>query len=312
MFERNPYLYFVDSTRWWCYPAKNLVSMGPGLDSELDLMFTPMFVMNQNGPYEENVNDVLTLQLTTDNTHKDAMQYIIDTVNGSKDPFIVLNTADSAGSSGHHLFTGLTSHSYNAADVDSIQFAGTSSTTTLWYSFGTGFTSTGEAPDYEIRRYGPEKETTILLDLQGLSSADNVVTDAIGLAAGNPAFIGRYTTGYAGDGYNAVITRVEFTCLEAPTVSAGANVLDFDLVKATAGTYVFDTDDLTAQAGYGVIAEMGGNISLNQTIVVNTPGQATNDDYFYLKSGAAVDGSGTDGLFTAGKLQIKIYSRDAY
>ena len=153
----------------------------------------------------------------------------------------------------------------------------------------------------------------MLLDLQGLSSADNVVTDAICLATGgNPAFIGRYTTGSNADGYNAVITRVEFTCLEAPTVSAGANVLDFDLVKATAGTYVFDTHDLTAQAGYGVIAEMGGNISLNQTIVVNSPGQATNDDYFYLKSGAAVDGSGTDGLFTAGKLQIKIYSRDAY
>ena len=308
MFERNPYLYIVSSTISYSYPASSLVSIGPDADGKVTLYFTPLNVQHENGPGANAHTDTFQLGLRNDFTHKDIMEKLVNLINGSKDPFIVV-VDEATGEVFDQALDGTVTSSVQTTVTDTVTQTTIPGGVT-WYSHGTGFTSTGSAAVYEGRRFGPERETTILLDLQGLSNPDNVVTDAIGLHTGGEAYIGRYTSGSI-DGYFPVITRVEFTCLELPTVSAGALLKDFDLVKATDKTHVFDTD-LTAEGGYGVIAEMGGNIALNQTIVVNNPGQATDNDYLYLKAGAAANGTGTDGLFTAGKLQIKIYSRETY
>ena len=70
-----------------CWPAKNLVNMAPTGDSLLSLYFKSMINAETNGGAEEVVHDVVTLTLTTANTHLAAMTAITQAINGTRPNF---------------------------------------------------------------------------------------------------------------------------------------------------------------------------------------------------------------------------------
>ena len=106
---------------------------------------------------------------------------------------------------------------------------GNLSGTSKWNSYGPGAVSTERAPLYSQVRSGNNVVSTIYVDLTGLK-ADNDEGDIIGLAATDGAYIGKYVAATMG-----VLTKVEVSCVELPTVSGGSGTLlaDIDVITAT-------------------------------------------------------------------------------
>jgi len=70
-----------------CFPAKNLVAMGPTSDTELTLYFESMMNVATNGGNEVVTRDTVALTLTTANTHLAAMQAITRKINDTRPTF---------------------------------------------------------------------------------------------------------------------------------------------------------------------------------------------------------------------------------
>ena len=70
-----------------CWPAQNLVNMAPTGDSLLSLYFKSMMNKETNGAAEEVIHDVVTLSLTTANTHLAAMTAIVQAINNTRPSF---------------------------------------------------------------------------------------------------------------------------------------------------------------------------------------------------------------------------------
>ncbi len=92
---KDVYLYFnneadndnIATSTNGCFPAKNLVNMAPTGDSLLSLYFKSMINTHTNGTSEEVVHDVVTLNLTTANTHLAAMTAIVQAINNTRPNF---------------------------------------------------------------------------------------------------------------------------------------------------------------------------------------------------------------------------------
>jgi hypothetical protein len=159
---------------------------------------------------------------------------------------------------------------------------------------GAGITGgTGTICETSVVRRGSEIETTILLDLTGLTSK-NTLADIIGHDAATdlPAFITQITSAV-----NGTIKGGTIVCLEAP---AGGEV-DIDIFSAAEATGVYDglATDLTETA----VMTAGADFTIGLTKFFT--GDITDNHYLYLAVGT--NSTPTAGTYTAGRFLIRLH-----
>jgi hypothetical protein len=133
--------------------------------------------------------------------------------------------------------------------------------------------------------------TTIKVDITGLACKGDAAKDAIGLAAGGAAYIGRYVVADYG-----VVYRVEMACLELPGEGTATITADIDLGAEDAADTAYDgaVDDVVINTASLVAGEVA---------VTNVPALTAND-YLYLVEG---DTAATTGVYNAGQYVITFY-----
>lgn len=133
--------------------------------------------------------------------------------------------------------------------------------------------------------------TEIHVDLTGLACKGDAAKDAIGLAAGGVAFIGRYVVATYG-----VVYKVEMICVEVPAEGTATITGDIDLGADDEGTLVYDgaVDDVVINAATIVAGQMA------QTLVP----ALTPNDYLYLVEG---DAAATTGVYSGGQLIVRLH-----
>tara|TARA_R100001510_G_scaffold705_1_gene528 strand:+ start:180 stop:548 length:369 start_codon:yes stop_codon:yes gene_type:complete len=77
-----------------CYPVSSLMGMAPASDSTLELAFLPRLRRPGNFGID---HDLITLNLTTNNTHLTAMTAIVRAINNNTSTIIVVANDDSDG-----------------------------------------------------------------------------------------------------------------------------------------------------------------------------------------------------------------------
>ena len=166
--------------------------------------------------------------------------------------------------------------------------------TTAAMTAGTGITTgTGTVYSASVIKVGAIFETTIYIDLTGLSS--NVVTDIIGKEATANCHIGQITAAV-----NGTIVGGYVQCLEAP----GTGEPDIDLWYADEATGTEDAA-ITALTNQTVVltAAADWTIARDGTPTRTITGMPAADKYLYLVGG----GGTTDAVYDAGKFIIKFF-----
>jgi hypothetical protein len=138
--------------------------------------------------------------------------------------------------------------------------------------------------------------TEILVDITGLACKGDAQGDAIGLAAGGAAYIGRYVVATYG-----IVHRIEMICLEAPAEGTATYEPDIDLMMEDDGDVEYDgpVDDTVIAAARDWVA---GEMAIN-----NIP-KLTANDYIYLGEG---DTGAATGVYSAGQFLIRFIGRQA-
>lgn len=157
---------------------------------------------------------------------------------------------------------------------------------------GAGAIGTGVAPaTYRWKQDDGTIITEIKVDLTGLACKGDAAKDAIGLAAGGAAYIGRYVTATCG-----IVYRVEMSCLELPGEGTATITTDIDLGAEDVGTTAYDgaVDDVVIDTG-GIVA--------GATYVDDAPALTAND-YLYLVEG---DTTAATGVYNAGQIVVRLY-----
>jgi len=156
---------------------------------------------------------------------------------------------------------------------------------------GAGAIGTAFAPRTYRYNLNGDIVTEIHVDLTGLAVVGTAAKDAIGLAAGGVAYIGRYVTATYG-----IVYRIEMLCVEAPGQGTATITQDIDLGADDEGDIVYDggVDDIIVNTGTLVAGE----------VVVNNVPALTADDYIYLIEG---DTAATTGVYNAGQYIIRFY-----
>jgi len=133
--------------------------------------------------------------------------------------------------------------------------------------------------------------TEIHVDLTGLACVGTAAKDAIGLAAGGAAYIGRYVTSTYG-----IVYRAEMACIELPTQGTATITLDVDLGAEDTATSEYDDtiDDVVINTG---------SLVAGQVVVAETPALTAND-YLYLVEG---DTAGETGVYSGGQYIFRFY-----
>ena len=153
--------------------------------------------------------------------------------------------------------------------------------------------ATGSAFSVKTANFNGECITTILVDLQGMKSKDDEA-DVIGIAGTAASYLMKWETARHGTAY-----KLEAACIEAPT----GGTEDIDILSNSSATATYDTDG----SGFTDILLAGGDWAVGKRLGTDgangTQTQIANNDYLYLAAGDA----NTDGIYTAGKLIIKIY-----
>ena len=173
-------------------------------------------------------------------------------------------------------------------DVVASGFATTAETAS---GVGAGAIGTGAAPSLYRWTENGVIITQIKVDITGLACKGDLAKDAIGLAAGGAAYIGRYVVADYG-----VVFKVEMACIETPGQGTATITLDIDLGAENIGTTAYDVavDD--------VVINTAG-IAAGQSFVNLVPALTAND-YLYLIEG---DAAATTGVYNAGQVVITFY-----
>jgi hypothetical protein len=161
---------------------------------------------------------------------------------------------------------------------------------------GAGAIGTAFAPRTYRRIENGHIITEILIDITGLGCKGDAQGDAIGLAAGGAAYIGRNVVAT-----NGIIYRIEMICLEAPAEGTATYEPDIDLMAEDDGDVEYDgpvDDTIIAAARDWVAGEMAVN---------NVP-KLTANDYLYLGEG---DTGGATGVYSAGQFLIRLFGHPA-
>jgi hypothetical protein len=151
---------------------------------------------------------------------------------------------------------------------------------------GAGVIGTAAAPVTSRRTVNGDIITEFKIDLTGLTSKDTA-NDAIGLAAGGNAYIGRNVVAT-----NGIIYKMEMICVEIP---AGGDD-DINVVANASGTIAYDGAGGTT---YGI---NGGDWTAGK-VVENLVQGLTANDYFYLTAGTG----DTAAAYTGGMFIIRWY-----
>lgn len=163
---------------------------------------------------------------------------------------------------------------------------------------GAGITGgTGTICETSVVRRGNEIETTILLDLTGLTSK-NTAGDIIGHDAGTdlPAFITQITSAV-----NGTIKGGSIVCVEAP---AGGEV-DIDIFSAAEATGVYDDLITGSDPAFTETAVMTAGADFTAGLSKFFTGDITDNHYLYLAVGTS--SSPTAGTYTAGRFVIRLH-----
>ena len=154
---------------------------------------------------------------------------------------------------------------------------------------GAGLIGTGTfgAPKTYRRTENGVIITTIKFDLTGLASSATT-EDAIGLAAGGVAILGRNVVAV-----NGVIFRATLSCLETPAGTGAAT--DIDIATNATGTIEYDGAVSTAKL------INGASLAIGKTLVNEVPAMTANH-YLYIASG-----TGSAGTYTAGQFILTMY-----
>ena len=133
--------------------------------------------------------------------------------------------------------------------------------------------------------------TEIQVDLTGLAAKGDAAKDAIGLAAGGAAYIGRYVVATCG-----IVYRIEVACLELPGEGTATITTDIDIGAEDTATTAYDgaVDDIIINTG-GLVA--------GQVVVNETPALTAND-YIYLIEG---DTAASTGVYNAGMYIFRMF-----
>jgi hypothetical protein len=156
---------------------------------------------------------------------------------------------------------------------------------------GAGAIGTAFAPrTYRYTREGVII-TEIHVDLTGLACKGDLAKDAIGLAAGGDAYIGRYVVATCG-----VVFRIEMICVELPGEGTATITADIDLGAENDSDVAYDgpVDDVVINTASLVAGEMAST---------DVPALTAND-YLYLVEG---DTAATTGVYNAGQYIIRMY-----
>lgn len=160
---------------------------------------------------------------------------------------------------------------------------------------GVGAVGTAFAPRTYRWRENGDIVTEIQVDLTGLACAGATAGDAIGLAAGGAAYIGRYTTAK-----NGILYRCEMIVPETPTQATATITLDIDLVASASGTVAYD-----GAAASATILDTGGIAAGD--VYTNNSSPITANHYLYLAEG---DTAGATGVYSGGQVIIRLYGRE--
>jgi len=174
--------------------------------------------------------------------------------------------------------------------------SGTSAGAT-WDSYGAGAVSTAGAPIYSQFRDKGTIVTKIMVNLDGLGVKGDAANDAIGLAAGGNAYIGRVVVANTG-----VLYKGEVACLEVPGQQTATITTDIDVAFNSSGTIAFDG------AVGGDKLNTGGFANVGMGFVGGIPASVAANDYIYLVEG---DSAATTGEYSTGKLLITLYGHQA-
>lgn len=157
--------------------------------------------------------------------------------------------------------------------------------------YGAGALGTNIAPRQYRYNEGGHIITEIHVDLTGLACKGDAAKDAIGLAAGGAAYIGRYVVADYG-----VVYKIEMICVELPTEGTATITTDIDLGAEDVATTAYDgaVDDVIVNTAALVAGE----------VVTNDVPALTANDYIYLIEG---DTAATTGVYSGGQYIIRFH-----
>ena len=159
------------------------------------------------------------------------------------------------------------------------------------YTFQTGITGDGVAPEFRRWTENGIIITQIKLDISGLTAHGATANDVIGIKSGTPvAYI--YQNVVADNG---IIFRTEMSCVEVP---AGAgSLVEVNAVWNSSATLVYSNAGGTT---YGIDS---GTWAAGKTVVEEAT-LPTANHYLYLTEGTT---DGDDSVFTSGQFIITLY-----
>lgn len=157
---------------------------------------------------------------------------------------------------------------------------------------GPGAISTAFAPKTYRRTENGIIITTIKFSLKGLKAHGTSANDAIGLAAGGAAYIGRYVTATCG-----IVFKAELSCIQVPHAGSGTITVDIDIATNSSAAIAFD-----GALSTGKLIN-GASLVAGQTLQNLLPAMTAND-YLYI---AEADTAATDGVYDTGQYILRMY-----
>ena len=157
---------------------------------------------------------------------------------------------------------------------------------------GEGVQGTGDTFKLDVSEINSEKILTCIVDLRGLSSSATTDT-VIGLSGSSESHLFQWDTSSFGLPY-----KVELACAETP--AGGQKDFDVKFSGSAQATYAAITQSANRIITSNTDLDVGEHLSSANSTMLGIP---SHDDFVFLTNG----GSGTTGIYTAGKLIIKFY-----
>ena len=255
-----------------------------GASAGMEVTEADNFRMYFKESVETDTLDV-TMSRTANSDPREIMESIVNQINYSKEPTLVIGD-DSTGEFADHRLSAL---SLSFADRTIIKFQGGIQSN---IGFANGAGGKGPARASNVGKVNSEIISTFLIDLaqsgsESLGSADE--HDVIGQSGSGGAYFTQITKAI-----NGIVYRGEMICVEEPL---GANAA---IGLAHNGSSTLSQNDLIAGSHIidDVTQTLGKRISFTANIAENR--------YLYLFHGA----SGSANTYTAGKFLVRLFGAD--
>jgi len=234
----------------------------------------------------------VTMSRTADSDPREIMESIVNQINYSREPTLVIGD----NSTGEYADHRLSNVSITFADHGTIKLHGpVQSTITSANAAGAG--APGRSSN--VGMYNGEIITTIFVDLatSGKTCTASATADhAIGVTGGGAAYITQVT-----QAVNGIVYAAELICLEAPLgASTTVGLSSSSTASVTQGADATGNEKITE-----AVQSVGDRTQLNLADAANNPvhnAGITDTEYLYL-----YHGGGAAGDYTAGRFLIRLY-----